>query len=149
MAAITDMVLVALTTGRIWLKQRDAIHIADNTLKSRYSKVITTIYVVESGALYCVLVILLATAQLKLERSIIGGDINININIVFVIASASARLLNIMPMKGPNIQDKIEPPRATRTTTAHSVVKRPHSSYRLLVLKPPSEEMAENSSIIV
>ncbi|KAF8152860.1 hypothetical protein K438DRAFT_2026786 [Mycena galopus ATCC 62051] len=155
MSAITDMVLVALTAGRIWLKQRDAVHIADNTLKSRYNKVIATI--VESGALYCVLVILLATAQLKLARSTMGGGIDIGTNIAYqVIASASAQLLNIMPTfiivragKGHNIQDKIEPPRLTRTTTAHSVVKRPHSSYGVLALKSASEEMAENSSIIV
>ncbi|KAF8188177.1 hypothetical protein K438DRAFT_1764405 [Mycena galopus ATCC 62051] len=138
MAALTNVVLVAFTgnplsleflwlvdeptAGRIWLKLRDATHVgAHTTLKSRYNTVIVT--VVESGALYCLSAILLVIMELKPNTT--SSDIG-----WFVIQSASTPLINILPTliivraaMGHNIQDKMEPPRAARTTGAHSVVK--------------------------
>ncbi|KAF8188230.1 hypothetical protein K438DRAFT_1972415 [Mycena galopus ATCC 62051] len=59
MAAATNLILVAFTAGRIWIKQREAVYVdTDNTLKNHYNTVIATI--VESGVLYCLFAILLA-----------------------------------------------------------------------------------------
>ncbi|KAJ7239100.1 hypothetical protein C8J57DRAFT_1727449 [Mycena rebaudengoi] len=57
MAAITNLVLLLLTAGRIWWIRRDARHIGTTALKDRYSKIIAMI--LESGAIYCVFTILL------------------------------------------------------------------------------------------
>ncbi|KAF8188206.1 hypothetical protein K438DRAFT_1972394 [Mycena galopus ATCC 62051] len=134
------ILLVAITAGRIWLKLREAIHIGTYiTLKNRYHTVFATI--VESGVLYCSLAILIVI--LEVQPSTASSDIT------FAIEWASAQLINIIPTliivragMGHNIQDKIEPPRAPRTTPARSVVHREHSSDGVLDLKPGSEKEA-------
>ncbi|KAF8143138.1 hypothetical protein K438DRAFT_1876647 [Mycena galopus ATCC 62051] len=147
--AATNLTLVAFTAGRIWLKRRDAIHIDTNsTLRNRYSTVIAMI--VESGALYCFFAILCAiTSQLK--ESAIG-------HITFdVIASALAQLMNILPTliivragMGHNIQDRIEPLRAPRTTPGLPIVKWVDLSYGVLDIKPSGEQkVAKHPSTIV
>ncbi|KAF7342285.1 hypothetical protein MVEN_01816600 [Mycena venus] len=57
MAAITNLVLLFLTAGRIWWIRRGARQIGTTGLEDRYSKVIAMI--VESGAIYCIFTILL------------------------------------------------------------------------------------------
>ncbi|KAF8188215.1 hypothetical protein K438DRAFT_1834050 [Mycena galopus ATCC 62051] len=147
--AATNLTLVAFTAGRIWLKRRDAIHIDTNsTLRNRYSTVIAMI--VESGALYCFFAILCAiTSQFK--ESAIG-------HITFdVIASALAQLMNILPTliivragMGHNIQDRIEPLRAPRTTPGLPIVKWVDLSYGVLDIKPSGEQkVAKHPSTIV
>ncbi|KAK7028508.1 hypothetical protein R3P38DRAFT_2936846 [Favolaschia claudopus] len=59
LALLTNVVLVILTAGRIWWKRREAIHVgAEGLLRKRYDAVIAMI--VESGAVYCVCVVLLS-----------------------------------------------------------------------------------------
>ncbi|KAF8188235.1 hypothetical protein K438DRAFT_1834092 [Mycena galopus ATCC 62051] len=143
MAAATNLVLVTLTAGRIWVTRRDAIHIgADNTLRNRYSTAITTI--VESGAIYCLCAILSAVTN-TLKESTIAANIA-----YIVIDCTSAQLMNILPTliivraaMGHNIQDKIEP-RSVPRTTPRRAVQREHLSSGILDLKPSidSEEEA-------
>ncbi|KAJ7708081.1 hypothetical protein B0H17DRAFT_1031665 [Mycena rosella] len=58
-ALVTNLVLMALTAGRIWWIRREAFHAGlDDTIRSRYRTAIAII--LESGALYSVCAILLA-----------------------------------------------------------------------------------------
>ncbi|KAJ7649439.1 hypothetical protein DFH06DRAFT_553940 [Mycena polygramma] len=82
MAAITNLVLVLLTAGRLWWIRRAAVHIEDTKdLQNRYSHVISMI--LESGALYCICTILLiVTYPLGLAYFVLAGIATHFINIV-------------------------------------------------------------------
>ncbi|KAJ7798871.1 hypothetical protein B0H14DRAFT_29758 [Mycena olivaceomarginata] len=68
MAAITNLVLVLLTAGRIWWIRRDARHIGATALNTRYDRAIAMI--VESGAIYLISTILLiVTYPLRASES--------------------------------------------------------------------------------
>ncbi|KAF8129998.1 hypothetical protein K438DRAFT_1887081 [Mycena galopus ATCC 62051] len=150
--AATNLTLVAFTAGRIWLKQRDAIHIDTNsTLRNRYSTVIAMI--VESGALYCFFAILCAiTSQIKEKLQSAIGDITFGVTV-----SASAQGMNILPTviivragMGHNIQDRIEPLCVPRPTPGLPIVKRVDLSCGVLDIEPSGEQkVAKHPSTIV
>ncbi|KAF7350000.1 hypothetical protein MVEN_01301500 [Mycena venus] len=80
MAAITNLVLLCLSAGRIWWIRRDARHIGSTAL-GRYSKIIAMI--VESGAIYCIGTILLAvTDPLSLSNAVLKAIGTHVVNIV-------------------------------------------------------------------
>ncbi|KAJ7182843.1 hypothetical protein C8R43DRAFT_968240 [Mycena crocata] len=59
MSVVTNVVLMALTAGRIWWIRRDASVLADCASVRRYNMVIAII--LESGAIYCLSVIIYVT----------------------------------------------------------------------------------------
>ncbi|KAJ7738416.1 hypothetical protein B0H16DRAFT_1694880 [Mycena metata] len=111
-AALTNLVLVALIGGRIWWIRQDARVIARNEMWKRYGTVIAMI--LESGAVYCVVSVLLA---------ILANDFS---GIAFNILQSIARhTVNIVPTLiivrvglGQNIQDigKTHPAEEARNT---------------------------------
>ncbi|KAJ6582904.1 hypothetical protein DFH09DRAFT_278211 [Mycena vulgaris] len=61
MGAGTNVILVCLTAGRIWYVRRQAHIINDNTFRKRYDTAISMI--LESGGIYCLVVILEVITQ--------------------------------------------------------------------------------------
>jgi len=144
MAAITNMVLVGLTAGRIWWKRREARQIyATDTLKKQYNTAM--IIILESGALYCIIAIVIASTRQPTWEGISS----------LVIQCASAQLMNIVPTliivragMGHNIQDTLTDRTATsiNQSSLARLPVRPPSSYRILDLQPRSDEPDDNDS---
>ncbi|KAJ7888676.1 hypothetical protein B0H14DRAFT_2693413 [Mycena olivaceomarginata] len=84
LGATTNLVLTALTAGRILWIQRAASHVdLDSTIRGRYTR--ATAIILESGAIYCAVAILLvASASLDDEIFFVGFGI-------------AQQLLNIIP----------------------------------------------------
>ncbi|KAF7358557.1 hypothetical protein MVEN_00907200 [Mycena venus] len=84
LGAATNLVLTALTAGRILWIRREASHVTlDNTFRSRYNRAIGII--LESGAIYCLSIIFV----------VIGASLN---DEIFVIGFGTGQqLINIIP----------------------------------------------------
>ncbi|KAJ7741394.1 hypothetical protein B0H16DRAFT_1890570 [Mycena metata] len=110
-AALTNLVLVAFIGGRIWCIRQDARLVAGDELRKQYDTVIAMI--LESGAVYLVVSLLLAVFQSGMAFSILQ--------------SIAAHMVNIVPTLiivrvglGHNIQGtgKTSPVKAARNTRA-------------------------------
>jgi len=105
MVAVTNVVLMVLTAGRIWWVRRAASHVGlDKTIRSRYTHIVAVI--LESGALFCICVILLAVT---VSRRNVPGPEGV---LYYVVVGISSQVMNIAPMltivrvcRGHNIQD--------------------------------------------
>ncbi|KAJ7214905.1 hypothetical protein GGX14DRAFT_609734 [Mycena pura] len=105
LVAVTNVVLMALTAGRIWWVRRAASHVGlDKTIRGRYTHVVAVI--LESGALFCICVILMAVT---VSRRSVPGPEGV---LYYVVVGISSQVMNIAPMltivrvgRGHNIQD--------------------------------------------
>ncbi|KAJ7214907.1 hypothetical protein GGX14DRAFT_609738 [Mycena pura] len=97
MGAVTNIVLMVLTAGRIWWIRGETLHVGLDQIFRR----------LESGALYCVCVILLAVTAPR--HDVPEGTL------FYVVVGISSQVINIAPTLtivrvglGHNIQDSIE-----------------------------------------
>ncbi|KAJ7712148.1 hypothetical protein B0H16DRAFT_1900256 [Mycena metata] len=113
-AALTNLVLVVLIGSRIWWIRQDARVVAGDGLRKRYDTVI--VMVLESGAVYCVVSVLLA---------IFGNPSNSGGVIFGILVSIAIHTVNIVPTLiivrvglGQNIEDagKTPPTKEARDT---------------------------------
>ncbi|KAJ7711479.1 hypothetical protein B0H16DRAFT_1900608 [Mycena metata] len=127
-AALTNLVLVVLIGGRVWYIRQDARVVAGNELWKRYDTVIAM--VLESGAAYCVVSVLLAI--FASDSSGLAFDILESIAIHIV--NIAPTLIIVRVGSGQNIQDtgKTSPTNEARNTRpqarADFSVHRPRSS---------------------
>jgi len=106
MGAVTNVVLMVLTAGRIWWIRGETLHVGlDQIVRSRCNTAVAII--LESGALYCVCVILLAVTAPR--HDVPEGAL------FYVVVGISSQVINIAPTLtivrvglGHNIQDSIE-----------------------------------------
>ncbi|KAJ7799259.1 hypothetical protein B0H14DRAFT_3156586 [Mycena olivaceomarginata] len=83
LATVTNLVLMLFTAGRIWWIRRDIMHMNLNQrIRDCYSRVIAMI--LESGAIYCIFTIVLATT--------------VQLGIFVILEAAAIHLVNIMPV---------------------------------------------------
>ncbi|KAJ7745624.1 hypothetical protein B0H14DRAFT_2637100 [Mycena olivaceomarginata] len=119
--------------GRIWMKRREAVYIGADSLKNRYNTAIAII--VESGALYCTFLILLAiTRQSRMTWIVLSGALAHLMNIIPALIIVRASL-------GHNIQDKIESQPSRTTPSRGGEWQKP--SFEVLDLKPPAGKCIE------
>ncbi|KAJ7206402.1 hypothetical protein GGX14DRAFT_543824 [Mycena pura] len=118
MCAVTNLVLVVLTAGRIWWIQRGvAVHVyVDDVSRNRYRKPIAL--VLESGALYCIWAILLV---------VLFGDDSGTSAWFNIISSTASQMVNIVPTLivvrvglGHNVQDSIPNPSQYSLQSKHN-----------------------------
>ncbi|KAJ7711468.1 hypothetical protein B0H16DRAFT_1900599 [Mycena metata] len=102
-AALTNLVLVALIGGRIWWIRQDARVVAGNELRKRYDTAI--VMVLESGAVYFVLSLLLGIFQRGIAFVILQAMAIHTVNIV-------PTLIIVRVGLGQNIQDTGKTPTA-------------------------------------
>jgi len=140
MVAVTNVVLMMLTAGRIWWIRRDAFHVGlDKTVQGRYNTAVAII--LESGALYCICVLLLAITA---PMNSVSGEITF-----YVLVGLTSQMTNIAPTLtivrvglGHNIQDTIEKwaPNPTNQNTERlsqgQDKESPASSSKVLYIRP-------------
>ncbi|KAJ7704204.1 hypothetical protein B0H16DRAFT_718639 [Mycena metata] len=111
-AALTNLVLVVLIGGRVWYTRQDARVVAGNELRKRYDTVI--VMVLESGAMYFVVVVLLAIFASDPS----GVTFDILESIAMHIVNNAPTLIIVRVGLEQNIQDtsKISPTNEARNT---------------------------------
>ncbi|KAJ7303067.1 hypothetical protein DFH08DRAFT_57016 [Mycena albidolilacea] len=130
-AAITNLVLVLLTAGRIWWIRRDARYIGVTALNTRYDRAIAMI--VESGAIYLISTILLiVTYPLRASESF------------QVLQAITAQLINVVPMLiivrvGLGHQTQPEPAFQNRESLSRAGDLAIHSTINLFPVRQPSK----------
>ncbi|KAJ7704205.1 hypothetical protein B0H16DRAFT_1747713 [Mycena metata] len=123
-AAFTNLVLVVLIGGRVWYIRQDARVVAGNELRKRYDTVIAM--VLESGAMYFVVLVLLAI--FASESSAFAFDIleSIAIHIVNIIPT----LIIVRVGLGQNIQDTGKTPLAKEARDTRPQPRADFSAHR-------------------
>ncbi|KAJ7735866.1 hypothetical protein DFH07DRAFT_967056 [Mycena maculata] len=90
----TNVILMCLTAGRIWYKKREALSVNGNTFRTRYSTAIAMI--LESGAIYCLSIILFVIAQYFVAHGPSSGSQSTSV-FFGVTAGLWSQIVNIAP----------------------------------------------------
>ncbi|KAJ7700306.1 hypothetical protein B0H16DRAFT_1749084 [Mycena metata] len=98
LAAVTNLVLVALTAGRIWWIRRDALRLFPGGGVLSHSNTAITM-ILESGTLYCIITILLATtSQAKpFHAAMVGIAAHLIVSGLPPVVDFSPEALNLFP----------------------------------------------------
>ncbi|KAJ7438565.1 hypothetical protein B0H11DRAFT_589180 [Mycena galericulata] len=86
MSILTNVVLIALTAGRIWWIRRDARVLSESALIRTYNTVVAII--LESGAIYCLTVLVYVICVSSVDNSPL---------VLYVFPSAMLQIVNIAP----------------------------------------------------
>ncbi|KAJ7315691.1 hypothetical protein DFH08DRAFT_1039371 [Mycena albidolilacea] len=89
MNILTNLTLMALTAGRIWWIRRDIVTVLEPSVTRTYDTVIAII--LESGAIYCISIILYLVAVLRLNKQ----D---SLPAIRVLRAAIPQIMNIAPI---------------------------------------------------
>ncbi|KAJ7222004.1 hypothetical protein C8J57DRAFT_1392322 [Mycena rebaudengoi] len=146
MIILTNLTLMALTAGRIWWIRRDVVTVLEPSVMRTYDTVIAII--LESGAIYCISIILYLIAAVRLNKQ----D---SLPAISVFRAAIPQILNIAPIliivrvgSGLSVYDETrEHSSQSIGTYTHSTGLAPSVSIVIHVARRPDEFGTSSGSL--